>query len=48
MNNMRNYPLYKVVEASREKGFIYKLIIMLYVRFYNILAFVLYHTKVFV
>jgi len=45
MNNMWNHPLYKVVEASREKGFIYKLIIIPYVRFYNISALTLYYTK---
>jgi len=42
---MWNYLLYRVVEASREKGFIYKFIIIPYVRFYNILAFTLYYTK---
>jgi len=43
---MWNHPLYRVVEASREKGFIYKSIIMPYVRFYNILALTLYCIKV--
>jgi len=38
--------LYRVVEASKEKGFIYKSIIIPYVRFYNISAFTLYYTKV--
>ena len=42
---MQNYPLYRVVEASREKGFIYKLMIIPYVGFYNILALALYCTK---
>ena len=42
---MQNHPLYKVVEVSREKGFIYKLIIIPYVRFHNILTLILYHIK---
>jgi len=37
--------LYRVMEASREKGFIYKLIIIPYVRFYNISALTLYCIK---
>jgi len=45
MNNMRNHPLYRVIEASREKGFIYKFIIMPHVRFYNISALTLYCMK---
>jgi len=42
---MWNHLLYKVVEASREKGFIYELMIIPYVRFYNISALVLYCIK---
>jgi len=34
------------VEASKEKGFIYKLMIITHVRFYNILALTLYRIKV--
>ena len=33
------------MEASREKGFIYKFIIIPYVRFYNISALTLYYIK---